>query len=124
MDDFRDHLLRISVRHDQPIIPLLLAIQENRVQQDPFLSNFLSKLECFVLDSEDALGKTLLRVQIDAFKTSDYIALSYTWTKSDDENGASGCYQIQSRDGHRYFPSRVRNCVFDRITKYMRHKRI
>ncbi|KAH9203981.1 hypothetical protein DL95DRAFT_499205 [Leptodontidium sp. 2 PMI_412] len=62
----------------------------------------------------------LFRCWIDAFDENDYVALSYTWSRSEYEDQSSGRYEVQTRDRKQFFSSPVRDCVFDRVIKYMR----
>lgn len=61
----------------------------------------------------------LRRHWINAFKERHFIALSYTWEASEDEDKTRQRYRIQARDKKGYFPSGVRDCVFERIFKFM-----
>ncbi|TRX91123.1 hypothetical protein FHL15_007911 [Xylaria flabelliformis] len=115
MDDSKNTLGQITVQCQRPIISSLLDIQRYQASQDDFL-NFLSNLECFYFNMN---GTTLYRRDINACSETDYIALSYTWDPSPDEDPSSNGYSIKTRCRTREFPSPVRNCVFARITKYM-----
>ena len=52
---------------------------------------------------------------INALHEKNYVALSYTWQPSKFEGGNKGRYEVQTRDKRDFYPSPVRNCVFDRI---------
>ncbi|KAI6080510.1 hypothetical protein F4821DRAFT_55222 [Hypoxylon rubiginosum] len=103
-DDSGDNLLQISTRHKRPAIELLLDIQEEQVQQETFLRRFLSRLECF----SRKRTRSLRRRRINAFKETEYVALSYTWHPSEYEDAECRRYWVQDRSGAQYFPSRVR----------------
>ncbi|OTA65215.1 hypothetical protein K449DRAFT_463340 [Hypoxylon sp. EC38] len=121
-DDSKDHLLRISVRHQQPIINLLLDIQQKREERTEVSSKFLNNLECFRVGTRMS-GKTkLYREWIQVSRESDYVALSYTWNPSEYEENTNGGYLVQNRKKTTFYSSGVRDCVFDRITKYMKYK--
>ncbi|KAI1086057.1 hypothetical protein F5B19DRAFT_487767 [Rostrohypoxylon terebratum] len=121
-DDSRDHLLRISVRHQQPIINLLLDIQQKKEQRTEASSKFLDELECFYIGIGKS-GKTkLFREWIRVSREPNYLALSYTWSPSKDEESTKGGYLVQNRNRSRFYSSGVRDCVLGRITKYMKHK--
>ncbi|CAH0045704.1 unnamed protein product [Clonostachys solani] len=62
----------------------------------------------------------LRRHWINARKEKRFVALSYTWEESDDEDKTHERYAVQARDKARYFPCKVRDCVFERILEYMR----
>ncbi|KAI0384481.1 hypothetical protein F5Y04DRAFT_248425 [Hypomontagnella monticulosa] len=119
MDDSKDHLLRISVRHRKSIVDLLLTIQEEHEQRADVLPKFLNELECFRISPSESGRVFLWRRWIKVSTEKDYIALSYTWNPSEWEDDAKGRYFIQKRDRSRFPPSPVRNCILDRITKYM-----
>ncbi|RYP78264.1 hypothetical protein DL771_000741 [Monosporascus sp. 5C6A] len=61
---------------------------------------------------------------INAWEMRRYVALSYTWEPSEDEDRTSGWYRVEDRSQSRCFESPVRNCVFERVTKYMRHEEV
>ncbi|KAL6912602.1 hypothetical protein FSST1_010362 [Fusarium sambucinum] len=113
---------KISRDHGKSIVELLLDIQKSQIGQKKFLP-FVQNLECLALNK---YPRTLLsRQTINAFNNHEYVALSYTWDASEDEKRTSGGYQVQMHENERTFdPSKVRDCVFDRITKYMRKFRI
>ncbi|CAM6002306.1 unnamed protein product [Sphagnum balticum] len=98
--------------------------------------DFIKDLECFCpvenrklkqawpdgsLRPGDPVQRTsLYRCWINAFDENEYVALSYTWSRSEYEDKSSGRYKVQTRDRKQFFPSPVRDCVFDRVIKYMR----
>ncbi|KAI0449284.1 hypothetical protein F5B21DRAFT_494853 [Xylaria acuta] len=119
MDDSKDTLREITMRYRQPIVSLLLEIQQCQTSQQDFLG-FLNHLECFYI--ERYKRTTLRRRWINPFQVTNYVALSYTWDPSQYENPSSGRYSVEIRCRGGNYPSPVRNCVFERITKYMRVK--
>ncbi|KAI1271192.1 hypothetical protein F5Y07DRAFT_383841 [Xylaria sp. FL0933] len=116
-DDSEETLGQISVRYQRPIVSLLLEIQGYQTLQQDVLG-FLEHLECFYIKPQ--APTRLLRATISAFEDRPYIALSYTWNNSRYEDATSGRYWIETRNRKGGFPSPVRNCVFTRITRYMR----
>ena len=120
-DDSQETLLKISKRHKQRIAPLLLEIhREGYSERQKQARGFLENLECFRLESHGS--NILRRVWINAFEERSYVALSYTWRPSDYEDQANGDYFIEDRQRNKEWPSPVRNCVFTRITKYMKSR--
>ncbi|RYP61455.1 hypothetical protein DL770_009779 [Monosporascus sp. CRB-9-2] len=119
-DDSRQPLRDIATHHQQPIVSLLVGIQRHQARQSDFLG-FLSHLECFKIDDNENI---LYRRWINAWEKSWYVALSYTWKPSKYEDGTSGGYGVQNRSQEDYFESPVRNCVFERVMKYMRHEKV
>ncbi|KAI1472460.1 uncharacterized protein F4812DRAFT_454274 [Daldinia caldariorum] len=55
-------------------------------------------------------------------RRNNYVALSYTWVPSAYEDDKSGRYLVEDRNRNTFSPSDVRDCVLDRITKYMKVK--
>ncbi|GAW23346.1 hypothetical protein ANO14919_129020 [Xylariales sp. No.14919] len=127
MDDSQDTLREITTRHAEPIVSLLLKIQEHQELQKDFLS-FLGRLECFYVSNNAYANRykriILWRRSINAFEERDYVALSYTWDPAPHEDPSSHGYSIQNRKRTSNFPSPVRNCVYERIMKYMHSKRV
>lgn len=88
---------------------------------------FIEHLEVLRLSSNAALKSRrrnrhvlLQRDWIDTQDCRQFVALSYTWKESEDEDKISGLYKVQTRDGSRYNKSKVRSTVFDRVFEYMR----
>ena len=52
------------------------------------------------------------------FKERDYIAVSWVWEPSPDEDITAGSYLIESRDGREKLPSDVRDTVLKWVMKY------
>ncbi|KFA66573.1 hypothetical protein S40285_09590, partial [Stachybotrys chlorohalonatus IBT 40285] len=69
-------------------------------------------------------GSRLHRTTIDAFCEQQYVALSYTWKPSHYEDREFGRYWVDGWDDDQPSPSKVRNCVFDRVVAYMRYANI
>ncbi|KAL6405849.1 hypothetical protein AUP68_10988 [Ilyonectria robusta] len=116
-DDINDTLLDITRYHGKSIVSLMLDIQKSTLAQDKKLS-IIKNLECLRPASDQSF--LLSRHWINAIEDHDYVALSYTWDSSNDEDRKVGGYMVQTRDRAREFRSPVRDCVFDRIIKYMR----
>jgi Heterokaryon incompatibility protein (HET) len=124
-----------SPKSSHSIVSLLLDIQKSQVPQQKFL-RFVKNFEC-LRHKEIALEQPLsggsfrhgdaiqqisfFRYWIDAFDERDYVALSYTWNPSRYEDKRTQRYQVQTRDRRQFLPSKVRDCIFDRITTYMDH---
>ncbi|KAI1291364.1 hypothetical protein F5Y03DRAFT_376834 [Xylaria venustula] len=123
-DDSKETLRQIVARYRQPIFSLLLNLQRYQTLQKKQLDieHFLSNLECFYTTASD---RTVWRQQqINAFEEENYVALSYTWNPSKHEDESSeGCF-IETSNGGRSDASPVRNCVFERIAKYMLVERV
>lgn len=114
--DAEHSLQNIARTHHESIVSLLLKIQKGQELQEKNLK-FIKHLEC--LKPNKSRSTSLGRGWINGFKENNYLALSYTWKPSDYEDKTSGRYWIQSRDQHNFYPSTVRNCVFDRVLNYM-----
>lgn len=116
-------LQQIAHCHGRSIISLLIDIQESKVEQTIFLP-FLENLECLRPHRHEP---TLFsRQRVNAFENPSYVALSYPWDGSKFEDLSNGRYKVQSRGRGRisFDPSEVRDCVFDRILKYMHRFRL
>jgi hypothetical protein len=114
---------QIACDYGSSVVDLLIDIQESRYLQETHIP-FIRHLNC--LETNERQPTNLSRKQVNAFNNGEYVALSYTWQASDHEDSTSGLYQIQNKDRHRktFDPSEVRNCVFDRILKYMQKCKI
>ncbi|KAI0399743.1 hypothetical protein F4802DRAFT_539394 [Xylaria palmicola] len=131
-DDNDKSLCEIATRHSKPIISLLLDIQEARVQQQKFF-RFLRHLECFRLRRQHEQPRyhnglqherymkriPVFRCRINAFECGKFVAVSYPWEPSDYKENCKLRYKVQDRSGKRFYPSTVRDCVWDRTLKYM-----
>jgi hypothetical protein len=118
-DDSNIPLSQIVKRHGRSIASILLEIKENKEPQWKCL-DFISELECLAIDEGSSEGSRLKRHKINAFKEQHYVALSYTWDTSDQENPRKGKYKVENRDESQIFPSPVRDCIFDRVFSFMR----
>ncbi|KAI1159001.1 hypothetical protein F5B18DRAFT_638779 [Nemania serpens] len=132
-DDNDKSLCEIATRHGKPIISLLLDIQEAQVQQQKFF-RFLRHLECFCLhrqhqqpryhdglQHERHMKQTrVFRCRINAFEYGKFVAVSYPWEPSDYKEDCKLRYKVQDRSGEWFYPSTVRDCVWDRTFQYMR----
>ncbi|MCJ1426498.1 hypothetical protein MMC29_004401 [Sticta canariensis] len=58
--------------------------------------------------------------RVDLFSGS-YIALSYTWDASEDEDATLGAYSVKVRPSARPVVSKVRNVILDRAIAYMKY---
>ncbi|GAW25928.1 hypothetical protein SAMD00023353_1600380 [Rosellinia necatrix] len=115
-DDYDKSLHEIATRHGKSIISLLLDIQELQVQQQKFF-RFVRHLECFCLDRkheqprysnklqhERHMKRTpVFRRRINALKDGEFVAISYTWRPSNDDENCKLRYKVQDRRG-KWFP--------------------
>lgn len=121
-DDKDPSLLQLSRHYDASIVSQLVHIGSKCNQQENVkFHSFIRSLWC--LEPE---GSVLRRRSINAFRERKrrYVALSYTWTPSKDEDPASGQYLVQNWDNKNLQLSSVRKCVLDRVLGYMRHTKI
>jgi hypothetical protein len=109
--------------HGSSLIDLLLDIQKSQITHQKSLP-FIRNLDCLKTDPHQ--HTRLSREPVNAFNNPQYVALSYTWEESEYEDPNHGRYQVQDRHARResFVPSKVRNCVFDRILKYMHNSRL
>ncbi|KAH7251113.1 hypothetical protein BKA59DRAFT_471630 [Fusarium tricinctum] len=117
---------------DEPdVISSLLEIQKCRIPQQKMrwivenlqcLGSQQSKKRKFTRD-EDAKHETprWFRENINGFKQTNFVALSYTWDPSDHErqDPEEKKHLIETRHGQDAWPSSVRNSILERITRYM-----
>ncbi|KAJ3543938.1 hypothetical protein NM208_g3309 [Fusarium decemcellulare] len=126
---------------DADIIPLLIETQKSRISQQK-MRWIVENLECIgrklpkkrklnSIETESLSGSSeeppfWFRQDINAFKESNFVALSYTWEASEYEtpNPREERHLIESRDGQDAFPSSVRNSVLERITRYMQRHQV
>ncbi|KAI0977549.1 hypothetical protein F4678DRAFT_18303 [Xylaria arbuscula] len=134
-DDYNTPLGEIAKLHDKPIINLLLDIQETQEPQQKFF-NFIKHLECFCLGSlqrrsrdpdklrprEHRQRKPIFRRRINAFKDREFVAVSYTSDPTDEKEDCKKSYRVENRNGRMFYPSTVRDCVWDRVFKYMHNR--
>ncbi|KAI1461663.1 hypothetical protein F4805DRAFT_453547 [Annulohypoxylon moriforme] len=136
-------LSQIRDRNSSSIISSVLDIRKQAITRD----NWLKSLECLYLaeDNEEPSGKrrrvadgsvttgasALLRRRylnpvLRDEKETDYIAVSYTWDPSKEEevsgNRPTGNYLVESRRaGEPALPSEVRDAVWSRVLNYAKH---
>ncbi|KAI1357829.1 hypothetical protein F5Y08DRAFT_138338 [Xylaria arbuscula] len=136
-DDYDKSLQEITARYEKPLISLLLDIQESQVQQQNFF-RFIRRLECFSLDRKQPQpmyrnkpqhkkrGKQTLvfRRRINALEDREFVAVSYPWEPSDDRENCKLKYKVQDRSGKHFYPSTLRDCVWDRTFNYMRARNV
>ncbi|KAH8800605.1 heterokaryon incompatibility protein-domain-containing protein [Xylogone sp. PMI_703] len=125
--DTRHSLLKISSRHSKTISHLI-DIQSSQMEQEKSLE-FIKNLECLYFWkshkhhqrwSESKKKPLLRRQRINAFNETRYVALSYTWDPSPQEQDIqSGGYVVQPSSANQPQPSSVRNGVFKRARRYM-----
>ncbi|RGP63173.1 hypothetical protein FSPOR_8755 [Fusarium sporotrichioides] len=120
-DDSNVPLSSIVKSRGKSVASLLLEIEEYPKPHLKRLS-FIRNLECLVSDESSSEGPRLERRKVNAFKERNYVALSYTWDTSDQEDPRKGKYEVQTRDKARFWPSPVRDCVLDRVLSFMRSK--
>ena len=117
-DDDKDQSLRELSLHDRPsIISQLVDIGSKRHQQRHIKFRYIiRRLQCL-----RPKGTTLRRTSINAVHENQYVALSYTWNPSEHEDPYHGRYLVEGWEDNRLSPSKVRNCVLDRVLAYMRY---
>ncbi len=96
-------------------------------------TEFIQALECLRLPAQNNISEpgawptryesaypptTFIRSHINAFEKRDYVAISCTWDYPLPLVQPCGKYSVQSRNGE-FFPSTVRDSVFERVGKYM-----
>ncbi|KAH0598276.1 hypothetical protein MHUMG1_03573 [Metarhizium humberi] len=119
-DDKNQSLHQLGLNRGASIISQLVDIGSERNQQDhDKLRRFMSQFQCLT-----PKGTQLHRKSIDAVEDRQYVALSYTWQPSENEDAESGHYWVKGWGGDGFAPSKVRNCVFDRVLGYMRHNKV
>ncbi|CAG7563214.1 unnamed protein product [Fusarium equiseti] len=119
-DDSNIPLSDIVKDHGKSIASLLVEIAGNRPPTGKCLK-FIRELECLAMVENPSEKPRLIRRRINAFEENDYVALSYTWDKSDHESPEKGRYEVRTRDQRpRFLSSPVRDCVFDRVFSFMR----
>ncbi|EXM15383.1 hypothetical protein FOTG_16261 [Fusarium oxysporum f. sp. vasinfectum 25433] len=96
-DDSNSSLRNIVKNKGKSVASLLLEIRGNQLRQRKCLK-FIRNLECLRIDENSSEEPRLIRDKINAFRTQDYVALSYTWDISDQENPENGKYQVPDRD--------------------------
>ncbi|CAM1507983.1 Fc.00g048310.m01.CDS01 [Cosmosporella sp. VM-42] len=120
-DDANNSLREIASQHGRSIISLMIDIQHSKLEEEKILS-FLGHLEC--LGPNDGRQTMLSRRWVNGFENRDFVALSYTWDRSVAEDPATGQYEVETRDGNNIWKSPIRDCIFNRILRYMRAFRL
>ncbi|KAK3386499.1 hypothetical protein B0H63DRAFT_430296 [Podospora didyma] len=125
--DRRDSLFGIARQQGQPVVSLLVDIENKAGTAEKRTLGFVQNLECLRLpqcsrgDTKATAGRVkVFRENIDATRDFQFLALSYTWQPSVHECKEKGSYHVQERDSEEFKPSKVRNCALDRIFHYMR----
>jgi hypothetical protein len=109
-----------SLCHEESIISQIVDIGNEQNQEKYFkLRYYIKNLQCL-----QPKNTQLHRVAINAFDEREYLALSYTWERSDYEDDKKGRFLVEGWDEKHLKSSDVRDCVFDRILKYMRYKNV
>jgi hypothetical protein len=109
----------------------LINISKTKVPQQKSLE-FLENLKCLYFEApaqsdgncEDGSSmQPILKLKtINAFTRPRYVALSYTWTPSPEEESVpSGGYLVEDVSSGSLVPSSVRNTVFRRMQRYMKY---
>ncbi|KAK4443984.1 hypothetical protein QBC34DRAFT_475906, partial [Podospora aff. communis PSN243] len=124
-DDMKDFLSAITHRQNDSIISLLVDLQDepNTIHRRPL--NFIRNLECLLTpryprDETSSEPVKVRRDIIDATKHRRFVALSWTWSESRDENPKAGSYYVQQRYGNHFEQSKIRDCILDRVFHYTR----
>ncbi|KAI0205227.1 hypothetical protein F4808DRAFT_448285 [Astrocystis sublimbata] len=134
-DDHGKSLGDIASRYGKPIVSLLVDIQDT--QQPRKFWPFIKNLECFYLGLEDHSRSPdelrpkaykqrtpISRRRINAFKNKDFVVISYPWSPSDKREDRKDKYRVQNRNGQMFYPSTVRDCVWDRVFNYMHNRAV
>ncbi|KAJ3577767.1 hypothetical protein NPX13_g2803 [Xylaria arbuscula] len=131
-DDLADSLSVIRERCKKLLVASLLDIQKTRMQHTKPIS-FMQGLECLEISTpregissrvrlmasgDTCLPTTFTRRRINALRSRNYVALSYTWDHPLSSEQPSGKYFVQSHNGC-LVQSEVRDSVFERAGKYM-----
>ncbi|KAI1330263.1 hypothetical protein F5Y16DRAFT_33014 [Xylariaceae sp. FL0255] len=114
------------------MISLLLDIQETQESRRKYWG-FIKSLECFCLGLQQDRSRSpaelrpkaykqrdpISRRRINAFNTGDFVAITYMSHPSDKGENCKKKYRVQNRNGRMFYPSTVRDCVWDRVFNYM-----
>jgi hypothetical protein len=119
-DDKDQSLHELSICHRQSIVSQLVDIgnERNQQKQEKCIS-FIKSLQCLRPD-----GQRLRRTSINAYYEKQYVALSYTWKRSDYEDDKYGRYYVENWDDDQLQVTELRNCVLDRVIGYMRYNNV
>ncbi|TLS21315.1 uncharacterized protein PpBr36_10400 [Pyricularia pennisetigena] len=119
-DDKNQSLLQLSRHHGASIITQLVDIGSECNQQKHLKARaFIRSLQCL-----EPINLELCRRSINAFSERRYVALSYTWIPSKDEDPSRpdvGWYPVETWDKKGIERSSVRKCVLNRALRYMSH---
>jgi hypothetical protein len=139
-DDRGESLFAIQSRHpNKSLITRLVDMRKFTLDQEKSI-RFVRELECLTYTQPRpfSVGRRkrsfdLGRTRIDAFNERSFVALSYTWNPSlpYEKSRPRGKYRVVQADwegsGQSSRPllrSKVRDRVFDRVTKYMMYKEV
>ncbi|KAI3331465.1 hypothetical protein HD806DRAFT_477421 [Xylariaceae sp. AK1471] len=136
-EDYDKSLHDIAKRYGRPIISILLDVQQTRTQQQKFF-RFIKQLECFYLDPKSGRARQrnrlqhethvertpILRRRINAFQVKKFVAISYPSEPSDKRQNCKSRYEVENRNGEKFYPSTVRDVVWDRAFRYMRTQNV
>lgn len=116
---------------ESDVISSLLEIQKCRIPQQK-MRWIVENLQCLGSEQSKKRKRTRdevakreaprwFRENINGFKETGFVALSYTWEPSDHEqqDPEEEKHLIETRHGLDAWPSRVRNSILERITRYM-----
>jgi hypothetical protein len=134
MDDTHEPLAAVRARHQNSITSMLLDIQKHQTLQAKSYE-CIKHLDCLYvkpnrkrryqetvdgMEAHEPMSQTILgRRQINVFQSTNYVAVSYTWARSQNEDSNEEGYIVESRTGGNSKTSKVRDCVFDRVIKYL-----
>ncbi|KAH7313993.1 hypothetical protein B0I35DRAFT_394947 [Stachybotrys elegans] len=119
-DDKDRTLEELSLPHQKSIVSQLVDIGSKHNQRKH--TKYLSFVRC--LTCLKPKGSRIYRTTIDAFCEQQYVAVSYTWKPSHYEDCECGRYWVEGWDDDQVKPSKVRNCVFDRVVAYMHYANV
>ncbi|KXJ95506.1 heterokaryon incompatibility protein-domain-containing protein [Microdochium bolleyi] len=146
--DTLEPLAQIRSRSGQPLVHTLLAIARDAGPVDSWIDNFEclylgddsddnSRDADFVTPSKRRRGrygplrssppspKLLRRRNLDPLSgtdsSRDYVAVSYTWDASQDEDPATGGYSVETRERQGFRESSVRDNVWRRVLRFAKH---
>lgn len=141
--DTSDSLAHVRERNWFSLYSTLLFFERHKIPQEISLG-WIQKLEClymkgFIRPTEPtrkrhqgeycnviAPTKRLLgRWRINPLKhpKRDYVVVSYTWEPALGEETATGRYYVETRGKGRPVPSKLRDVVLDRVTKYAEYSK-
>jgi hypothetical protein len=135
MDDTHEPLAAVRARRQNSITSMLHDIQKYQTLQAKSFE-CIKHLDCLYvvkpnckrryqqtvngMEAHEPISQTRLgRQQINVFQSSNYVAVSYTCARSQNEDLNEEGYIVESRTGGNMETSKVRDCVFDRVIKYL-----